>query len=458
MSSPPTPTTPAPAHNLDAERTTLGALLTDPDKLIDVGPLLRPDDFYDPIHAAIYGAMQRLHEERRPVDLVTVSDALKGDHTIDTIGGPAFLADLANEVPTASHAVQYAAIVREKSLRRQLGAVGRTIVQLASTEGRGAGELLESAEREILSLSRQSPDSRPATLTDLAGQRYEHYTALYEAEDASAHYGIATGFERLDHLLTGLTPGHLMILAGRPSMGKTALALDIARNVAGRQAKAVTIFSLEMTKEQLFDRLIAGAIGIEASKLRQGHLTEEEFARMGAAFDRLQDLPISIDDDPDTTLANLRSKARRQQMEHGLDLLIVDYLQLIEVTDRAAGENQTQRITYISKSLKTLARELQCPVIALSQLSRSCEQRTPSIPILSDLRDSGAIEQDADTVLMLYRAGYYDEDGDNPDATDVYVRKNRHGPTGRVELRFDRQRMAFHSIAPTPVSVGGERG
>jgi replicative DNA helicase len=229
-------------------------------------------------------------------------------------------------------------------------------------------------------------------------------------------------------------------------MGKTALALDIAHHVATHQGKTVTILSLEMTKEQLFDRTFAGVLGVEAWKLKKGALSVQEFQGMGAAFDSMKNTRVFVDDDTDRTLTNLRSKARRQQMENGLDLLIVDYLTLIEVTDRAAGENMVQRITYISKSLKNLARELQCPIIALSQLSRACEQRSPPIPVLSDLRESGAIEQDADSVIMLYRNGYYFEDCENADLTDVYVRKNRHGPTGHIELRFNKEKMQFESI------------
>ena len=225
-------------------------------------------------------------------------------------------------------------------------------------------------------------------------------------------------------------------------MGKTAFALNVARNVAST-GKSVSVFSLEMTKEQLADRIIAAKLDVEASTLKRGLLSDETFGRMGEVIDSLEQERIFIDDDPDTTLANLRSKARRQQMEHGLDLLIIDYLTLIDVTDRAANENQTQRITHISRSLKTLARELSCPIIALSQMNRMCENRNPPIPVLSDLRDSGSIEQDADSVLMLYRDDYYNEDSDRPGSVDLYLRKNRHGETGRVALHFDKKKMSF---------------
>ena len=237
-----------------------------------------------------------------------------------------------------------------------------------------------------------------------------------------------------------------VVLAGRPGMGKTALALDIAANVAVDQGKSVTVCSLEMTKEQLFSRFLARRLGVTAWKLEKGSLDETDFERMGPVLDGFADHPLYIDDDVDTSLVNIRSKARRQQMQHGLDLLIVDYLQFIEVTDRLAGDTQTQRITYISKSLKQLARELHCPVIALSQLSRACDHRPDKRPQLSDLRDSGSIEQDADSVLMLYRESEYHEDCDDPDLTDLYIRKNRHGPGGLVELSFERERMTFHDV------------
>lgn len=238
-----------------------------------------------------------------------------------------------------------------------------------------------------------------------------------------------------------------MIVAARPSMGKSCFALDVARHAAAKQGKNVAVFSLEMTKQEIMDRVIAGFLGIEAWRLKKGQLSPEDFQRMGSLFDQLKQHPLYIADDSDTTISNLHSKARRQQMEHGLDLLIIDYLQLIEVTDRASGENRTQQVSHISRSLKNLARELNCPIIALSQLSRATEQRNPPIPILSDLRESGGIEQDSDMVLMLFREEVYDEDCTRPAGlTDVYVRKNRNGPTGRVTLSFEMEKMSFRDL------------
>lgn len=435
-------------HSSEAERTTIGALLLDPDRIIDVAPILTSSDFYDPVYASIYEAIERLYDERTPIDFVTVSDALKDNQKLQQIGGSAFLAEMTAEVPTSSHAERYAEIIREKSLRRKLAKAGTSIADLAAIDGKNAAELLEHAEQQVLSLSRVTSQSKPRSLIEIAPERYDHYTTLHEADDPAAHFGITTGFTKLDNLLTGLQPGHLMILAGRPSMGKTALALNIARNVASNKNKSVTIFSLEMTTAEVSDRLFAGMIGVDAWRLRRGDLSDDHYRNIGTQFDQLANQRIYIDDDSDTSLTNLRSKARRQQIEQGIDLLIIDYLQLIQVADRSANENQTTRITHISNSLKQLARELDCPIIVLSQLSRACEQRNDKHPILSDLRDSGSIEQDADSVLMIYRESYYNDLCDNPDMTDLYLRKNRHGPTGHVELRFDQRCLCFES--PTP--------
>lgn len=434
-------------HSADAERTTIGALLLDPERIHDVAAVLRPDDFYDPTYRTIYEAIRRVHEARRPIDFVTVSEELAANKRILDVGGAGFLASLANDVPTSSHATHYAAIVREKALHRQLKEVGTRIGAIASDERIPADEAVERSEQALLSLSRKTAVHTPQHIADVGAESYERYARLYETDDKTTLFGLTTGFRDLDLMLTGLPPGCLMIVAARPSAGKSSLALDIARHAASEHGKNVAMFSLEMTKQELMDRTIAGMLGIEAWRLKKGDLSPDDFARMGPLFDGLRQHPLYIDDDPDTTIANLRSKARRQQMEHGLDLLVIDYLQLIEVTDRAAGENRTQQVSHISRSLKNLARELGCPIIALSQLSRSVEQRNPAIPVLSDLRESGSIEQDADIVLMLYRQSMYDEDCAEPHLTDVYIRKNRHGPTGRVSLSFDRQTMSFSNLA-----------
>jgi len=436
----------ATPHSLEAERTTLGAILLDPEKMIDIAPVLQAGDFFDPIYGAIYRAISKLHEERKPIDFVTVSEALKDNTKVQAIGGSAFLADLATSLPTASHGTRYAEIVKEKHLRRELAKVGSNIAELAATDDRTSTELVDAAEQQLLKLSHQATPADAKQLVDICNERFDRYSEAFDSDDPSAFTGIATGFPALDEMLGGLDPGHLMVLAARPSMGKTALALNIARNVVSQEGKVVGVFSLEMSKEQIVDRMVASDLGVDTHSLNRGMISAEEFDRLGGVMDRLTPLPIFIDDDPDVSLASLRSRARRLQIRTGLDLLIIDYLQLIEVTDKRAGENQTQRISYISKNLKHLARELGCPVIVLSQLNRECEKRNPPIPVLSDLRDSGSIEQDADSVLMLYREGYYNEDCEQPTVTDVFVRKQRQGPTGRVELDFNATRMQFFPV------------
>lgn len=441
------PTSLALPYALDAEQALLGALLLDGERMLDVATLVAAADFYDPLHRTVYAAIERLHETRHPIDPVTVADALASEESLRTRGGLAFLTTLVENSLTSSHAPRYAEIVREKSLRRRLSAVGQTIATLASDDTLTVPEALERAEQLLVALARRGSQNLPQHIADIGSESYDRYAQLHAAEDKTALFGVRTGFAELDQLLTGLQPGSLTIIAARPGLGKTSLALDIGRSVAATQRKNVALFSLEMSKQELMDRIIAGELGIDAWRLKKGELSAADFERMGRLFDGLKEHPIYLDDDPDTTLANLRSKARRQQMEHGLDLLLIDYLQLIEVTDRGVvGENRTQQVSHISRSLKNLARELQCPVIALSQLSRSVEQRNPPIPILSDLRESGSIEQDADAVLMLYREEAYNEDAGNAGTTDVYVRKNRSGPTGRVGLAFEQAKMSFRSL------------
>ncbi len=432
----------------------IASVLINPYRFVEIASELRPEDFHDPVYRTIFASMGHLQETRRPIDFVTVSDELRNDPSIAELGGTAFLAGLCSELVTSSNAPAYAVIIREKALQRKLLEVGQSMVALAKDDRLPALEAIEQAEQKLLALSRHSTDNKPQHIADIGQESYQRYAELHEATDKTALFGLRTGFNQLDLLLTGLPAGHLMIVAARPSMGKTSFALDIARHVAGTQGKQVAVFSLEMTKQELMDRVIAGLLGIETWKLKKGQLTASDFAELGKIFDGLKNHPLYIDDDPDTTISNLRSKARRQHLEHDLDLLIIDYLQLIEVTDRASGENRTQQVSHISRSLKNLARELGCPIIPLSQLSRSVEQRNPPIPILSDLRESGSIEQDADSVLMLYRQGAYNEDCDDPLGTDIYVRKNRNGPTGRIELHFDAARMSFKEVdrrsSPTP--------
>ena len=434
-------------HSTEAERTTLGALLLDPDAIGKVAGELAPEDFFDPVNATIYKAIKGLHEERTPVDFVTVAKLVETDKKCQAAGGSAFLAELADKVPTSSHVEAYARIVRQQSLKRRTAQLARSIEQKALDPDEPAETVIDAAEQGVLQISRDAMAGVTYDLTALADERYNYYTAVYEAEDKAAFYGLTTGFPDLDRLLTGLPPSDLIVIAARPSMGKTAFVLDIARHVTRRLKKKVMLVSLEMSKEQVADRLFAGALGVSTQDLSKGQIEEQTFRRMGAAFGDIPANHLFVNDDCNSTLADLRSKARRQQMEHGLDLLIVDYLQLLNAGGRVSPENRVQEISKISRDLKRLARELRVPVIAVSQLSRNVENRPSKLPQLSDLRESGSIEQDADTVLMLYRDDYYDEDTDRPGITDVFVRKQRQGPTGRIEVRFNREQMRHESIA-----------
>ncbi len=446
MSNTPNILTKTLPHNIEVERTVIGALLLDPEAITKVAGWLEPDDFFDPVHALIYQAIHGLYEQRTPIDFKIVADALKSEREIEQIGGPAFLAQLAMEVPTSSHIETYARILHDNGTKRRVAKLAADLGMLAGDSDQSAEDVLEAAEKGVVNLSRQS--SKPLSvqqLCDMRDERFEHYATAYEADDLQDVYGIFTGFTKIDDMLSGLAPGHLMIIAGRPSMGKTALALNIAHNVA-EQDKSVMFFSLEMTKEQLFDRTFAGILGVPVERLVKGDLKEQEYDRIGRAMDTLADTRLFVSDDTDCTLTNIKSKARRHQLEHGLDLLVIDYLQLIEVTGTAAREPRVQQITTISNGLKHLARELAVPVIALSQLSRAPEQRSPPIPIMSDLRESGAIEQDAESVLMIYRDDYYNDASDTPGQTDVYVRKNRiTGRTGIVELLFNAEKVRYES-------------
>lgn len=390
--------------------------------------------------------MTELSEKGGGFDLLSLADKLKDHEPLQRAGGSAYLAELATLVPSAVNAERHAKVLKEKAVHRAVAAAGESILQLAADQALDATEVLDQAEQKILSISRVSSSSDPETAFEIGKQAYDDYAALHAADDPRALIGLQTGFADLDRELYGLQPGAFVIIAARPSMGKTSLALNIARNVAEKEGKNVTVFSLEMNKRQMVDRLLMSNLAIDGQKLCTGTLSDAEFARLPNAIEKFERKPLHIDDDPDTSLANLHSKARRMKMKHGLDLLIVDYLQLIDVSDRTAGENRTQQVTFLSRSLKNLARELGCPVIALSQLSREVERRNPPIPILSDLRESGSLEQDADMVLMLYREGYYNEDAADSQTTDVYIRKHRSGATGRVSLYFDAKRMTFRTL------------
>jgi len=449
-------------HNLEAEKSVLGSLLLDKDAIIKVADIVHVDDFYYDNHRTIFAAILELFAKRSPIDLLTLSNQLKEKGNLESIGGNVYLTELINEVVTASHIVQYAVIVKQKSTLRKLIKAGQDISALGFKENEEIDELIEEAEKSVFSVSRTFLRDRFVHIKDILAQTYEKISDLHDPEAKDKYRGTPTGYKNLDNMLSGLQPADLVVLAARPSMGKTSLALNIAQNVA-KTDKSVGVISLEMSKEQLVERMFCSLLAVDSWKMRTGRLTEEDFARVGSIMDELNQSKIFIDDSISGSIAELRAKARRLQAEHGLDLLIVDYLQLMSAGKGGSSiTNRVQEISEISRSFKSLARELRIPIIALSQLSRAVEQRPSKIPQLSDLRESGAIEQDADVVLMMYREDYYEEDTERVGITDIYIRKHRNGPVGRIELMFKKEQMRFYDIekkrkmeaapAPTPVA------
>lgn len=435
-----------PPHSLEAERSTLGALLIDKDAIIKVADLITAEDFYHEKHATLYRAIIELFEKRQPIDVLTLTSLLEDKKELDMVGGASYIAELTSEVPTASHVFQYGTIVKQKAILRKLLKAGDTITSLGYQETDEVENLLEEAEKALFNVSQTFIKDRFVHVKDVLSQTYEKLADLHDPESKDKYRGIPSGFRDLDNILSGMQPADLLILAARPSMGKTAFALNIAQNVA-RHNKCVGMISLEMSKEQLVERMFCSLLGVDSWKMRTGKLTDEDFSKIGGIMDELNSMKFFIDDSIGGSIAELRAKARRLQMENGLDLLIVDYLQLMSSGKNVGNmSNRVQEISDISRSLKGLARELKIPVIALSQLSRAVEMRPSKIPQLSDLRESGAIEQDADVVMMLYREDYYEEDTDRAGITDIYIRKHRNGPTGKIELAFKKEQMKFMSI------------
>ncbi len=433
-------------HSVDAEKTVLGALLLDPEAIIKVSDFLTPSDFYDPIYRQIFEAINELYQSHEPIDFVTVSSKLQGNKKIQEIGGSAFLAKLASDVPTSSHIYQYGQIIKTKAVHRRIISAGQKITGFGYEEDRSTSELLDDVEKTVFDITNMFIKDKFVHIRDILDMRYEKFAEMHEADDEDAFKGIPTGFKALDFKLSGFQPSDLIIIAARPSMGKTSLMLNIAQNAAIKFKKSVAIFSLEMSKEQLVDRLFASMLGVDSWKLQRGKLDDSDFQNLGPIMDELNKASIFIDDSVASTIPELRAKARRLQMEHGLDILMIDYMQLMSTGNPSYAGNRVQEISEISRSLKQLGRELRIPIIALSQLSRAVESRPGNIPQLSDLRESGSIEQDSDIVMMMYREDYYEEDTDRPGVTDLYIRKHRNGPIGRVELMFKKEQMRFYDI------------
>lgn len=433
-----------PPQNLDAEMSLLGAVLIDDEVLANVSDRLRPNDFYDNRHEKIYDAMFRLYERHRPVDLLTLSDELSKKDELEGVGGSAYLTELTNYVPTAAHAEAYADMIVQKAVRRRLIKASTDIAELGFDEEKNIQELLETAEAELFSVSDAGTKQDLVSLEYILTESFDRIEELHR--DRGKLRGVKTGYRDLDNLTAGLQKSDLLILAARPAMGKSTFALNLAYNIASKEKQAVLVFSLEMSKEQLVDRMLAEAAGVDAWNIRTGNLSDDDFERLSTAMGEMAEAPIFIDDTPGMTVLEMRTKARREAHNQPLGLIIVDYLQLMSGSSRNYGDNRVQEVSEISRGLKLIARELNVPVIALSQLSRSVESRSPQIPQLADLRESGSIEQDADLVMFLYREDYYNPETDRQHITDLIIAKHRNGPTGRIELYFHPERLRFMSL------------
>ncbi len=432
-----------PPQNIDAESSLLGSILLDSETLVQIADKVSEIDFYDPSHQIIYQSMMRLYEARKPIDVLTLSNDLEELSKLEQIGGSSYLATLTNVVPTASHAVHYAEIVSQKAVRRRLIKASEEINQLGYNEENQITNLLEKAEQELFTVSQKYVKQDLISVEDILSESFDRLDELHK--DKGKLRGVPTNFKDLDNKLAGLQPSDLIILAARPSMGKSTLAMNMAHNVATKAKQSVLVFSLEMSKEQLVDRLLAAEAGIDAWNIRTGNLSDADFEKLGQAMGTLSEAPIYIDDTPGISVLEMRTKARREQHKRPLGLIVVDYLQLMSGS-ASTGDNRVQEISEISRGLKALARELNVPVLALSQLSRSVENRSPQIPQLADLRESGSIEQDADVVMFIYREDYYNPETERQHITDILLKKHRNGPTGNIELYFHPDLLQFRDI------------
>ena len=433
-----------PPQNIDAERALLGSIMTRPDVIYDVVDIINGKSFYSDRHKIIYETMLELFGKSQPIDLLSMASRLKEKELLERAGGNLYLTELLGSVPSAANAKHYAEIVQKKFMMRQLIMAAENITSLGYDEAQDMAEVLDKAEKQIFDVSNSSFTHKFIELKEALGEAWERLDRLHKSKDNLR--GLPTGFPELDNKLSGLQKSDLVILAARPSMGKTALALDIARQTAVNHQNTVGVFSLEMSSQQLVDRMLASEARVDAWKLRTGRLSvESEFEQIRDSLDRLAKAPIFIDDQPGSNILKMRSVSRRLKAEKNLSLIIVDYLQLMIPTTARANDSMVQQVTEISRSLKTLARELDVPVLALSQLSRAVEQRGGK-PRLSDLRDSGSIEQDADVVMFIHREDKYKENSEKPNIAEILIEKHRNGPTGKVELYFDDKKATFLSV------------
>ena len=437
-----------PPQSIEAEQSVLGSLLLNKKAIIKIADILRAKDFYRDTHRHIYEAMLELFEKNEAIDVLTVASRLEAKNHLGEIGGSTYLTNLVNSVPTASNVVHYAKIVQRKSLLRDLIDAAYDITQLSFEESQDIENILDQAEKNIFAVSQKSLKQYFTPIKPALAEAFERIDQLHKHEGGTLR-GVPTGFKDLDNILAGLQKSDYIILAARPSIGKTTLALDIMRNVAINTKKAVGLFSLEMSSSQLVDRILCSEANIDLWKLRTGRLSDKgednDFTRIQEAMGVLSDAPIFIDDTAASTVLEIKTKARRLQSEHDLGLIVIDYIQLIN--PGGYQNNPVQQMTEISRSLKALARELDIPVLAISQLSRASEQREDKRPRLSDLRESGSLEQDADVVLLIFREDLAHKNSEKKNIAEIMVAKHRNGPTGSVELYFDQDKVSFQNLA-----------
>ena len=432
-----------PPHNLDAEVSVLGAMLLSKDAIAEVSELVGPEDFYRGAHRTMFEATRDLYDRGEPVDAVTLADELEGRGVLESVGGHVAISDLISQVPTAANAAYYARIVADHALRRRLIDAGTQITRMGYATGDAADDAIDSAEALIYQVAQRGYGSEFASMKELLTRSFELIEKLHEND--SAITGLATGFIDFDELTAGLQPSNLVIIAARPAMGKSTLVTNIATHVAVEQRQPVVMFSLEMSKMELVQRILAGEARVDSDRLRTGRLQESDWPKLSQAMGRLAEAPLFIDDTPGINMMEIRSKCRRLKQKHGLDLIIVDYLQLMQSHRRV--ENRVQEVSELSRGLKILAKELDVPVIALSQLSRRPEDRTDKRPQLADLRESGSIEQDADVVSFIYRDDVYDPDSAAKGEAELIVAKHRNGPLRTIRLSFIGHHSRFASMA-----------
>ncbi|MDP4169715.1 MAG: replicative DNA helicase [Bacillota bacterium] len=432
-----------PPQNVEAEQAVLGAIFLEPSSLTMASEMLIPEDFYRAAHQKIFNVMLKLNDHGKAVDLITVTEELAATKMLEDTGGVGYLSELAASVPTAANIEYYARIVEEKSLLRRLIRTATGIAQDGYSREDEVEALLGEAEKSILEVAQRKNAGAFHNIKDVLVRTYDNIELMHNQKGDVT--GIATGFSELDRMTAGFQRNDLIIVGARPSVGKTAFALNIAQNVAIKTGENVAIFSLEMGAEQLVMRILCAEGNIDAQRLRTGSLTDEDWGKLTMAMGSLSNAGIYIDDTPGVRISEIRSKCRRLKQEHGLGMILIDYLQLIQGNGRS-GENRQQEVSEISRSLKALARELKVPVIALSQLSRGVEQRQDKRPMMSDIRESGSIEQDADIVAFLYRDDYYDKESENKNIIEIIIAKQRNGPTGTVQLAFVKEYNKFVNL------------